>query len=108
VLQRHRHQEVPALGAVALFAVDEALRAGEPTCRRPHLTPKREVDAEVERAPRCPQRLAAVEARLMSTFEHVEEVVHAAEHVEGRRQQLEIHGSERRLPVGLRQRSLRV
>ena len=44
----------------------------------------------------------------MSTFEHVEEVVHAAEHVEGRRQQLEIHGSERRLPVGLRQRSLRV
>ncbi len=97
-------QQVAALDAVALDALDEALRAPDPPHGAAGLPAQQEVDADPERAPCGAQALAVVEVGLMGALEVAEVVRIAAEHVGSRRQALEVLGRQRRRSVSARQR----
>jgi hypothetical protein len=53
-------------------------------------------------------RSGVVELRLMSAFENAQEILHEADHVGRRRQQLQVIGLERRLLISAHERHARV
>src|SRR5581483_446135 len=103
VLQRDGHHQVPALGAVAAFALDETLRPRPPARRGTELAAEREVDADEERGAGGAERLALRDECTVGAIERREEVVDAAEHVVRVRERLQVGGRERRLRVGPRE-----
>ena len=103
VLERHRDQHVPLLGALAPFAFDQPLCAAEPPGGRPDLTAEHEVRADPEGTTRRTQRVTAAGMPLVGPLEDLHPFVLVAEHVRGRRQKLEILGRERRRLSGAHQ-----
>jgi hypothetical protein len=98
VLEHERHEQVAALDRVR-FA-ENPLGSPEPSAGRTHLSSKCEVDAHPERRPDCARGLAGRYVGVMRALKDAEVLVVQAEHVGGRREQLEIVRAERSAAIG--------
>ena len=102
MLKHERQQQIAPFHAVAPLALDQPLRAAEPSGRAAELSPDGESHAHPERAPSRAERLAGVEVEVIRPLQALQ-VVAATEHVGRRPQQLHVLRPERRRPVGERQ-----
>jgi hypothetical protein len=85
-------------------ALEQPLCPAEPSGRARRLAAQGGIEAEPEGAAHGANRLGGIEVRMMSALEVVRPLVVASEHVCRRGEQLELLGSQRRRPIGARQR----
>jgi hypothetical protein len=104
VLDSAWNEQIPLLDAFASLALDQPLCSPEPAARRAYLPADREHHAEHECRARRAKRFAGAQVLMVEPFEERQVRVRAARHRGGRREQLEVAGSERLGLVGLRQR----
>jgi hypothetical protein len=100
-------KEVPPFCAVGAVPLDQPLAAAEPARGARLLAQDRQVYAEVEGAARCLAEIVLLEVRVMAALDPLEENVHAADHVRGRRQADEVLGTEL-VRVGVRKPLVRI
>src|SRR5918996_1191670 len=102
VLEDERNEQVAALDGVVL--ADELVGAPEPAAGRTPLPAQRVIDAHPERAPERGGVVARLQRGMMSALQEAQVLVVPAEHVGGRREELEVLGPERSRLVGVRER----
>lgn len=103
VTHQGRDQEVAALGAVPVLALEQTFSATEPAGRRPHIPAEHQVVTDPVRAAHGPRDIPGVEVGMMRTLESAHVLVVAPQHVGRRREQLELLRAHGRCLVGSRQ-----
>ena len=106
MLKGDRDQHVPALGALLLLVLQQAVGAGKPATGLRKLLLVDQVEPEPERAPRGPPRIAALGMDLLGALQRLHALLDTAEEIRRGRQQLQILSCQRGRPVGQRQRGV--
>ena len=104
VLEHRRQQHVAVLDAVMLLAVEQPLRAAQPSAGSAHLASAGEIYAHPERAAHGAQSFARVHVCMMGALQVAQVLVVVADHVGRGRQQLEVLRSQWGRLIGIRQR----
>jgi len=107
--------QVSVLHAIALVAVEQPLRAREPSARAARVTAEEELEPQPEGTARGSRALATVEPRVVRALEPAERLVVEADQVRRGRQRLEVRRRQpldgvggRERPVGVPPRALTV
>jgi hypothetical protein len=103
LLQPDGDQQVSALDAVPLLALEQPLRATEPAACAGHLASEEQVVADPERTPRGARGIAGVRVQVMRALQAAQVVVVAAQHVGRSREQLQVLRAQRCRVVGARE-----
>ena len=93
-------QQVALLDALTPLAVDQPLRATEPSGRAGGLAAEQEVETHPAGAPRGGESSAGIQVSVMGSLEEAQVVVFPAEHVCRGREQLDVRRSKRGRLIG--------
>jgi hypothetical protein len=104
VLDGNRHQHVSVLDALLVLAIEETLGPAEPARCRPHLAAYSQLHPDPEGTARGPPECLCLFMAEAGALKCAPARFLVAEHVDGRRKQLEVVGSERRLLISTRKR----
>ena len=107
-LDRGRHQHPPALHAVEIALLEDALRPRDPTTALCHLSHQRKSHAQPQRIPGGPHQVSQTHAFMMGAGPEFGAFPVAPDKVRGRRQPLQIGKPERRFLVHRRQLGVRI
>ncbi len=103
-----RKQQQAALHAIVVAVVEQVLSARQPAASRCHLPTLEQAEAEPERAPGRPPRIALAQALVVGSLARGRPDVVLAGEVRRHRQPLQIVDTQRRSPVGGRQLDVRI